>query len=147
MYAVSLPEHDIEMRHALAPFPPSNPRKQLRRKASRVRSLQSKHPHRATTVEIATRLSVNVVIGVAAIASLVRLVPYNMAQHSKLKSLNAEVQNLEQQVDVLQSDFVRYFDPQQTQSVMQQESSRVTEGQRRVVWTESSGDRTSPSMP
>ncbi len=135
------------MRHALASLPPLNPRRSVRRQSLRPHRQRARHPHRTTIAETATRLSVNVVIACAAIASLVRLVPYNIAQQSKLQSLNAEVQGLERQVETLQGDFVRYFDPQQARSVMREESSRVDAGQRRIVWRDIDDDRGSSFAP
>lgn len=126
------------MRHALNSLPPSNRRESYRRDtAGRGRHRRKqRHPYRSTTTELVVKLSINLAIVAAAATALIKLIPYNLSQQTKLQDINSEVEILEDQVDSLRSDFSRYFDPQQTKSVMQEESSRVDLGQLRVVWTE-----------
>ncbi|MGJ3245082.1 MAG: hypothetical protein ACFE0I_03290 [Elainellaceae cyanobacterium] len=130
------------MRHALNSLPPSDRRESYRQNAA-VRVQQrhkqrhkQRHPYRSTTTELIVKLSINLAIVAAAATALVKLIPYNLSQQTKLQDINAEVETLEDQVDSLRSDFSRYFDPQQAKSVMQEESNRVNLGQLRVVWTE-----------
>ena len=57
-----------------------------------------------------------------------------MAQQEKLNELQVEVAAMEEQVANLRAEFDRHFDPQQTMSVMQEQSARVNPNQRQVFW-------------
>lgn len=114
------------------PNPPLDP---SRRALVRVRRRQRRNPYRTLAAEATVKLAVNFLLGTIAVAALVKLLPHNLSQQTKLKELNAEVAEVEARVGQLQADFDRHFDPQQAMSVMQEESVRVDPMQRQVVWT------------
>jgi hypothetical protein len=109
-----------------------NPRVRTRQQAQQHRK---KHTYQAIALELSTKLVVNVLLTVAAAATLFKLVPYHLVQQKKLQSIQAEVANVEGRVAQLRVDFGRQFDPQQTMSVMQEQSNRVSPTQRRIVWS------------
>ncbi|HEY9641443.1 MAG TPA: hypothetical protein V6C57_13230 [Coleofasciculaceae cyanobacterium] len=115
-------------RYDYPPTPPDpTPRKKVRRRPRR-------DPHQATIAETSFKLGVNAVLAIVAITALVRLVPYNLAQQTKLQEIRAEVSDLEGRVGQLRADLSRQFDPQQAMSVMREESMRVDPRQRQVIW-------------
>lgn len=85
-------------------------------------------------LELTVKLAVNLVLLSAAIAALVRILPYQSSQQEKLRELSAEVNATETRVDRLRLSFNRNFDPQQARNVMQEQSYRVDPRQRQVVW-------------
>jgi cell division protein FtsB len=114
-------------RYNYPPPPDPTPRRMVRRRPRR-------NPHQAAIAETGFKLGVNCVLTVIAITTLVKLVPYNLAQQSKLQEIHAEVSELESRVRHLRADLNRQFDPQQAMSVMQEESIRVDPRQRQVIW-------------
>ncbi len=127
--------------NALQPLYPPPP-KQVRRPRRRPQRQQA--PHQATALEAGLRLGFHSLLAIAAVAALVKLIPYNLETQEKLKLLMAEVETLDRRVQQLENDFGHDFDPQQAQSVMQEQSNRIAPGQIRVVWTENP-DRTQVS--
>ncbi|KAM3095934.1 hypothetical protein ACKFKG_11760 [Phormidesmis sp. 146-35] len=95
-----------------------------------------RHHHRAIAVETSIKLTVNLVISGAAIAALTQLLPYSIAQQSKLQEVRAEVKTTQARVGRLKSEFNRYFDPRQAKSIMQEETNRADPNQRVVVLEE-----------
>jgi hypothetical protein len=77
---------------------------------------------------------VNGVLACAAVASLVRLVPYAQTQKASLQEAQAAVAVAEQKNARLKADFSRYFDPRQASSVMQEQSGWKLPTQRQIVW-------------
>ncbi|MBF2085738.1 hypothetical protein [Thermoleptolyngbya sp. C42_A2020_037] len=119
-------------------YPVEPVRKQPPRPKRRLR--QRRNPHQSVAVEASLRLAVNVVVGMVAIASIVRLLPQNISQQQKLNTLQSDVAMLEQRVDRLQETFARQFDAGQARSVMQEETGRIGIGQRPVVWVKPAPD-------
>ncbi|WOB43782.1 hypothetical protein HNI00_11935 [Thermoleptolyngbya oregonensis NK1-22] len=122
--------------------PPLYPVEPVRKQAPRPRRRlrQRRNPHQSVAVEASLRLAVNVVVGMVAIASIVRLLPQNISQQHKLNKLQSDVTALEQRVDRLQETFARQFDAGQARSVMQEETGRIGIGQRPVVWVKPAPD-------
>jgi hypothetical protein len=88
---------------------------------------------RAVVAETSVKLLVNGVLSIAAIATLVKLLPYSVSIQSKLKEVSLEVAEIEERVDPLRDDFNRNFSPQQTKNLMQEQSPRVDPDRRRIV--------------
>lgn len=129
--------------NALQPArPPLYSVEPARKRASRPRRRlrQRRNPHQSVAVEASLRLAVNVVVGMVAIAAIVRLLPQNISQQQKLNNLQSDVAALEQRVDRLQETFARQFDAGQARSVMQEETGRIGIGQRPVVWVKPAPD-------
>ena len=87
-------------------------------------------------IENTAKLTVSVVLSVVTVSSLIKLLPYQWSQQEKLWEVQTEVKLTEGRVNHLRTDFNRYFDPQQTKSIMQEQSNRVNPGQRQVVLQE-----------
>jgi cell division protein FtsB len=120
------------------PSPPSSPSARLQRKTSRQalrqNSRRTKSPYRIVAIEVGAKLGVNLLLAIAAGVALVRLVPYNISQQAKLAELQAETNRAEERVNLLQESFNRYFDPYQVNIIMQEESNRISENQRRIIF-------------
>jgi uncharacterized membrane protein (DUF106 family) len=82
----------------------------------------------------------NTILSMAAIAALVKLLPYQLTQQEKLREVRMEVQSTQERVNELRNNFSRNFDPNQTRKVMQEQSPRVDPNQRRIFWVK----RTNP---
>jgi len=104
-------------------------------------------PHRIATFEAAVRLGVNLVLGIGAISTLIKLVPYNLAQQAKLHEIRSEVAEVEGRVDRLQAEFDRNFDPNQTMNVMREQSARLNPNQRQIIWMNPASATTAEQVP
>lgn len=123
--------------HALRPSqPPLQPVEPRRRVALRARAGQNRNSHRAIAAEVGAKLTVNVILAIAAVTTLVKLLPYNLAQQDKLQELKTEVTAVENRVDRLRTDFNRHFDPQQARNIMQEQNAWIEPGRQQVVWLE-----------
>ncbi len=120
---------------------PTKPLQPVRTPRSQPRSGQQKkrQHHRTIAIETSIKLGVNLALSGVAIAALVQLLPYSMAQHSKLQEINAEVKATEGRVGHVKAEFSRYFDPRQAKVIMQEQTNRADPSQRQIVW----GDATS----
>lgn len=103
-----------------------------RRSSSRQRS----YPHQALAAETGVKLAVNMVLSVCATSALIQLWPHYRAVQEKLQEIQAEVNLTQGRVNQSRSDFNRYFDPNEAQSVMQEQSNRVDPKQRPVILQE-----------
>jgi hypothetical protein len=106
------------------------PAKQVRQRNSPNRRNQ----YRGVTTEIGLKLILSWAIAIAAIASLFRLIPYHLSQQAKLKELRIQVQETDARVTQLRDQLNHNFDPQQTQSLMEQYSSLAAPNQSRIYW-------------
>ncbi|MBE9177761.1 hypothetical protein IQ268_04095 [Oculatella sp. LEGE 06141] len=120
------------LKHSSQPSPTVEQPK--RRVVLRPRVRKRWQAHQVAAAEVGVKVAVNCVLALVAGVTLIRLVPYNLAQHDKLQELEGEVATLDSRVKLLQADFNRQFDPQQAKSVMQEQSARVDPQQRRVMW-------------
>lgn len=84
--------------------------------------------------ESATKAGITLVLSVVAISALAKIIPYYLMQQSRLEEMQSEVKLAEARVNRLQGSFERYFDPQQSRSVMQEQSYRFDPKQRRIIW-------------
>lgn len=91
------------------------------------------NPHRVMAIETTTKLVVNVLLSAVAVAGTAQLLHHQWFQQERLQEIQAEVNLTQERVGRLQTDFNRYFDPQQTQNVMQEQSNRVATNQRRII--------------
>ena len=92
------------------------------------------NPHRGVTTEIGLKLILSWVIAISAIASLCRLLPYHLTQKAKLKELKVQVQETDARVSKLREQLNYNFDPQKTQSLMEEYSSLTAPNQSRIYW-------------
>ncbi len=87
------------------------------------RSRRSRKINQGIVTETVLKLFFSFLIGLAGVASLIKLVPYHIRQQGKLKELRAQVKETEAIVFKLREEFNRNFDPQQTQSLIEEYSS------------------------
>ena len=105
-----------------------------RHKKVRRPSPQRGNPYRGVTTEISLKLILSWAIAIAAIASLFRLLPYHLSQQAKLKELRIQVEETDARVAKLREQLNHNFDPQRTQSLMEQYSSLTSPNQSRIYW-------------
>ena len=107
---------------------------QKRHRKVRRPSSQRANPYRGVTTEISLKLILSWAIAIAAIASLFRLLPYHLSQQAKLRELRIQVEETDARVTKLREQLNRNFDPQRTQSLMEQYSSLTSPNQSRIYW-------------
>ncbi len=123
--------------NAFQPRTPTQQPVETHRMARRTQRRQRRHSYQAVVGETTARLAVNLVLCTAAIAGLVKLLPYHAYQQARLREVRTDVQGAEGRVKSLRADFTRTFDSRQSKSVMQEQSYRVDENQRPVVLKDS----------
>lgn len=121
--------------HALQESRPPLENKKTSRMAPqrKIRKRATANPYRALALENTAKIVVNGLLIVGAASALVKLLPYSFSQQAKLQEITTEVSLTKNRVDNLQKDFNRYFDPQQSKKIMQEQSNRVEPGQRQVI--------------
>ena len=92
--------------------------------------------YRTVAVESTVKLLINGVLSAAAIAALLKLIPYLQSQQTELQEIQAEVERTRVRVGLLRDNFNRNFDPLQTRTAMKEYSPRVDPKQRRVILLE-----------
>ena len=80
------------------------------------------------------KLILSWILALGAIAALVKLVPYHFSQQAKLREIDAKVEETRGRVGKLREELSRNFDPQQSQNLMEEYSSRLAPHQRIVFW-------------
>jgi outer membrane murein-binding lipoprotein Lpp len=80
------------------------------------------------------------ILSIAAIASLVKLLPYHWSQQAKLKELRTQVKETEARVNQLRQELENNFDPQQAQNLMHQYGTQINRTQSRIFWLEDKQD-------
>jgi hypothetical protein len=117
------------------PKKPQHPRRRLSRRSQvRVRPRQN---HRAIALETTAKILTNVVLSACAVSALIQILPHHRAANEKWREIQAEVEQTQTRVGRQQEEFGRYFDPQQAQSIMQENGNRIDPRQRQIVWLES----------
>lgn len=90
--------------------------------------------HQELAIEIKLKIIANIILSLAAIAALVKLVPYQLAQQEKLQQVHQDVKEREARVGRLRQHFSRNFDPNQMRKIMQEQSPFIDIHQRRVFF-------------
>ena len=85
--------------------------------------------------ELSVRIAANGVLSLVAGVSLVQLVLYTQEQGEKLEYVSTEVVRTERQTTRLKASFSRYFDPWQTEDLIQEQSGYKSLTERPIVWT------------
>ena len=98
--------------------------------------LPQRNAHYPIQVEVTIKLVLSWVLALGAIAALVKLVPYHFSQQAKLREIDAQVEETRGRVNKLREELNRNFDPQQSQNLMEEYSSRLAPHQRIVFWLE-----------
>lgn len=120
--------------YALKPPSPQRSPQKPTRVARKARPKQQGSPYQAIAYETVAKLSVNVVLSLAAVSALVHLLPYRAAQETKVQELEAAVQSTSNRVQREREKFSYYFDPYQMRESMQELTDRIDPLRRRVVW-------------
>jgi hypothetical protein len=114
---------------------PTDQRKPKRRKRTQPRP--QRYSNGVVAIELTIKIVVNILLSASALITLVKLLPYQFSQQTKLKEINIEVEETEQRVNQLRENFRRNFDPRQSKKVMQEQNPRVDPQQRRIIFLES----------
>ena len=86
--------------------------------------------------ETSLKLSFSLLIGVIAVISTIRLVPYHFSQKAKLEEIRSKVEETERRVEILRKELNRNFDTEQTQILMEEYSPNIAPNRSRVFWEE-----------
>lgn len=124
--------------NALQPSPPPSRRSRTRRAGHAAFQHKRQKANQVLALEAGVKLGVNILLAIVAGVALVKLIPYTTAQQAKLIELKTEVASVQQRVDTLQTNFNRYFDPQQTQQLMQEQTNRIGSHQLKIILVEPS---------
>jgi hypothetical protein len=117
--------------HALQTTEPTPNYRRPKPKRRRSRQRRSRF-HQELATEIKLKLAANALLSVAAIAALLKLLPYQLTQQAKLQEVRSEVQEVAMRVEKLRSNFSRSFDPHQTKKIMQEQTPWLDPNQRRI---------------
>lgn len=120
--------------YALKTPKPSQPPVRVRRVARKTKPQSNSHPYQAIVFEATLKLTVNVVLSVAAITALAKLLPYYASQEGKLQELDAALQSTNSRVQNVQTRFQNFFDPYQARENMQELTDRIDPNRRRIIW-------------
>lgn len=121
--------------YALKPPPPTPTSQRPRRTVRRLKQVRrQKGVYEAIAYEAAAKLSVNVLLSVAAIGALLHLVPYRGAQTTKIHELDAALESTSERLGREQEKFSYYFDSYQMRETMQELTDRIDPNRRRIVW-------------
>lgn len=94
------------------------------------------HPYQERVTEITLKLTINLVISIASLSALLQLLPSHQAGQEKLQEIQTEVQGTKRRVSKLQAEFTRFFAPQKTKSIMQEQSYRMDPTRLQIFWLE-----------
>lgn len=136
--------------YALKPQKTVQPPVRVRRVARKAKSQSQSHPYQAIAFETTLKLTVNVVLSVAAITALVKLLPYHASQEGKIQELDAALKSTNGRVQNVQTRFQNFFDPYQARENMQELTDRIDPNRRRIIWktpTSSVPVQSQPSTP
>ncbi|MDY6940897.1 MAG: hypothetical protein SWY16_24975 [Cyanobacteriota bacterium] len=120
------------------PDPPSSEKRQTRRssKVADRTNIKTKTPRIEIALETTLKLVVNLLLCGIAGSALIQLLPYLVSGREQLQDLETELARTETRVDQLRDKFGMYFDPQQTKTIMQEESNLTDPAQLRIIWVE-----------
>ena len=104
------------------------PRRQLHRRTV--------SPPQFRALETAVKLMVNLGLAIAAVSTLAALIPDYQARREKLSQMQSAIRTAEQQTSYLRSEFSRYFDPRQANSIMREQSGGGAPLKPQIVWVE-----------
>ncbi|QSJ17793.1 hypothetical protein JYQ62_02650 [Nostoc sp. UHCC 0702] len=119
--------------NAIQPSRPPLQPIQKRRVVPRPKRHLRQRSYRVMALETTGKIAVNFAISAVAVSALMQLLPYHWSQQEKLREIRTEVKLMQGRVNILQAEFSRNFDPQQTKSIMEQQGYRFDPNQRPVV--------------
>jgi len=101
-------------------------------------------PNRAKTYETIATIAVNVLLSSVAIAGLVKLIPDQSVQISKLHALDQEVTARQKTVNCLRDDFSQSFDLGSSQAASLREKGLISATQRPIRFSDDVNKISSP---
>ena len=105
------------------------------KKTSRKSPTYKIHSHEVGVVtEASLKLFFSLFVGLVAIISLARLLPYHFAQSGKLKELKAQVKETEQRVSRKRQQLQQNLDIGNTKVLMEQHSPKIGQNRVRLFW-------------
>jgi hypothetical protein len=116
------------------------------RPKSRVTSNRA-YAHRRQGLEAMTKLVTYSTLSLFGVVTLVNSIGYNLSQHSKLKHLETELQEAKVRTAKINADFSHSFDPEDRQSVMEENSYKVSPNRLQVFIVNPSQDRSTAPIP
>jgi len=122
-----------------APYPTevrASPPRRPRRRPSPQPRRRSNSRSWTSVLETGLKLTVNVTVSLGAIAALSQLVPSYTRSQDQLEQLHEDLDTTRSQVQGLQGQFSRYFDPTQVRTLIEEETQRLDPQRRPIVWTE-----------
>lgn len=84
--------------------------------------------------ETSLKLFFSLLVSLVATVSLVRLLPYHLAQLNQLKELRAQVRETEHRVEIKRQEIEKNFDSSQINALMEEYSPRISQNRLRVFW-------------
>lgn len=105
---------------------------------SRVAKMQRQHSPMGEVIEATTKLGVNVLLAAIAVSALSQLLPYQLAQHAKLREIEAEVNTTSQRVNQLQAEYKRSSQPQEVKRIVQEQTNLIDAQKQKVIWVQPS---------
>lgn len=121
------------LQSSIQPPEPQNQKPKRQSKSKRHPESQP-HTHKQVVVEVTTKLVVNLFLSSVVMATMAQLLNYYNSQQAKLGEIKTEVKQAQKRVNRLQSDFNRNFDPQQSRSIMQEQSPQMDPSQKQILW-------------
>jgi hypothetical protein len=94
--------------------------------------LNPAYAHRRQGLEAIAKLVTYSSLSLFGIVTLVHSISYNWSQQSKLQHLETELQEAKIRTDEVNNSFSRSFDPQTQKNVMQDNSHKVAQDQRKI---------------
>lgn len=87
------------------------------------------------SIEASIKILVNIGFSCLAIFSIKGLLPYHIAQQSKLEEIDLEIDKIQPRVELLEENFSVTFDPQKSSQVMQKNSYKVDPNLTRIFFS------------
>lgn len=115
----------------------------------RVRQTARRRPLRnpgLLTVETTIKLGINLILSAFTLSALVQMLPQHRSASEKLQDIRAEVKITEERVMKEREEFTRYFDPQQTKTIMQEQGNRIDPTQKPIIFLEERSTAAAKSM-
>ncbi len=107
-----------------------------RPRARRAAKRRTIHNPGLLTIETTIKLGVNLILSAFALSALIQILPQHRSASEKLQDIRAEVKMTEERVIKEREEFTRYFDPQQTKSIMQEQGNLIDPTQKPIIFLE-----------
>jgi outer membrane murein-binding lipoprotein Lpp len=106
------------------------------------RKSQIDRRYKGITAEIILKLVLSWIVTIAALASAIKLLPYQFSGQAKLKEVSTQVAETEARVVQLREQLNRNFDPEQNTKLTEQYSSSLAPNRSRLFLLPESSEKT-----